>query len=105
MPVSNPADPHTQTRATSQPCQLHKKHTPEPHVNHIHHIWPIGDGGPDISDNKIVVCPTGHYSVHDLLSHFKMFMGNVPYAILRTYSLEERKIAQLGFDRLTRKAM
>lgn len=105
MTVSNPADPHTQIRATTQPCQVHKKHIPESHLNHVHHVWPRGDGGPDIPENKIVACPTGHYNIHDLLSHYKIFMGAVPYTVLRTYSVEERKYAKLGFDRMTRKAM
>lgn len=101
----NEADPHSELRTTSQPCQLHKTHIPEPHVNHRHHVYPLGDGGPDIADNIIVACPTGHYSVHDLLAHYRMLMGKVPYAITRRYSVEERKYAKLGYDRIVRKAM
>lgn len=99
------ADPHSEILTTSQPCQVHKQHIPSPHVNHRHHVWPKGDGGPDIQDNIIAVCPTGHYNVHDLLAHFKMLMGNVPYTILRNYTLEERKYAKLGYDRILRKSM
>lgn len=78
---------------------------PESHINHRHHIWPKGDGGPDIEDNIVVVCATGHYNIHDLLQHYKMLMGKVPYNILRRYSMEERKYAELGYNRLTRKYM
>jgi hypothetical protein len=105
MTNPNPSDPHSQLRTTSQRCELHGRHLPESHINHRHHVWPLGDGGPDISDNIIVICPTGHMNVHDLVSHYKMLMGEVPYTILRTYSFEERRVAKLGYDRLTRKSM
>lgn len=101
----NDADPHSQMRTTTQPCQLHTKHMPETHINHRHHVWPKGDGGPDIEDNIIVACPTGHYNVHDLLAFYKIHMGNVPYSVLRRYAMNERKFAKLGYDRLTRKSM
>lgn len=103
--MSTEADPHSQIRTTTQPCQLHQKHTPESHINHRHHVWSKGDGGPDIEDNIIVVCPTGHYNTHDLLNHYRMLMGNVPYSILRRYSTKERYYAELGYKRMMRKAM
>lgn len=103
--MQNLSDPHSQLRTTTQPCQLHTKHMPETHINHRHHVWPLGDGGPDIEDNIIVACPTGHMNIHDLLSHYKMLMGNVPYGIIRRYSHRERAYAQLGYDRLTRRQM
>lgn len=33
----------------------------------IHHIWPLGLGGPNTPDNKIQVCANGHYAIHSLL--------------------------------------
>lgn len=102
---TNETDPHTQIRTTTQPCQLHTRHMPESHINHRHHIWPLGDGGPNISDNIVVVCATGHYNIHDLLQHYKFLMGKVPYSILRRYAVKEREYAKLGYDRLTRKFM
>jgi hypothetical protein len=104
--MTNEADPHSQLlTTTTQPCQIHNQHVPNSHVNHRHHVWPLGHGGPNIEDNIIAVCPTGHYSIHDLLSHYLMLMGNVPYSILRGYTLEERKYAKLGYDRIMRKSM
>lgn len=103
--IVNPADPHSQIRTTSQPCLLHSRHLPETHVNHRHHIWPLGEGGPDIEDNIVVVCATGHGNIHDLLRHFKMLGGKVPYQILRRYSYKEREFAELGYKRLIRRAM
>lgn len=103
--VSHDADPHSQLYTTSEPCLIHTRHMPAAHINHRHHVWPKGDGGPDVPDNIVTLCPTGHYNVHDLLAHYKMLMGNVPYTILKTFSVEERKLAKLGYDRLTRRSM
>lgn len=102
----NEVDPHSQIRTTSQPCQIHTtRHIPEPHVNHRHHVYPLGDGGPDIEDNIIVICPTGHFNTHDLLAHYRMLQGKVPYAILKRYSVGERKYAELGYNRIIRGSM
>lgn len=98
-------DPHSQIRTTSQPCQLHTRHVPESHVNHRHHVWPLGEGGPNIEDNIIVACPTGHSNLHDLLQHFRIHQGEPPYAVMRRYSLEERKYAKLGWERMRRGSM
>lgn len=103
--MHNEADPHSQIRNTSQPCEVHNQHKPNSHINHVHHIWPKGEGGPDIPENKVVICPTGHWNVHDLLQHYKMLMGNVPYEIIRRYTTEERKYAELGWKRMSRKEM
>lgn len=89
-------------RTTSQPCQVHGKHIPASHVNHFHHVWPLGEGGPDVPENKVTVCPTGHYNIHDLLREYKVRRGQVPYNVLRRYSFKEREIAQLGWDRMRR---
>ncbi len=98
-------DPHSQLRTTSQPCQLHTRHMPESHINLRHHVWPLGEGGPDTADNIVVVCATGHYNIHDLLNFFKMHNGKVPYAVLRRYAIKEREYAELGYKRLTRREM
>lgn len=98
----NTADPHSQLRTTTQPCQLHTKHMPESHQNHRHHIWPLGKGGPDTEDNIVVVCATGHYNIHDLLAQYLMHGGTLPYSVIRRYSYKEREFAELGYKRMTR---
>lgn len=90
---------------TAKPCQVHNKHTPASHVNDVHHVWPLGEGGPDIAANRVVVCATGHHNIHKLISLFKVHHGNVPYTELRTFAFEERNLAQLGYERITRQAM
>lgn len=90
---------------TREPCQVHSKHIPASHINERHHIWPLGKGGPNVADNQIVVCATGHSNIHDLLTHFLTSAGRVPYSVLKQYSLEERRLAKLGWERVMRKAL
>jgi hypothetical protein len=52
------------------PCLCTKAHNPKPLVNHSHHILPREWGGPDTPDNRVSLCPTGHYVVHTLLQHW-----------------------------------
>lgn len=95
-----------QIRTTVAPCEVHlKRHLPTSHVNHRHHIWPLGEGGPDIEDNIVVTCPTGHYNIHLLYKEYKSYQGEVPYTVLRRYSTGERKYAELGYRRYIRKAI
>jgi hypothetical protein len=90
---------------TAKPCEVHKTHIPATHVNEIHHIWPLGHGGPNIAGNRIVVCATGHNNIHQLLTEFLAMRGQVPYAVQRLYSFDERKLAKLGYERIQRKAL
>ena len=51
-------------------CAVHRHWSRVP--LELHHVWPLGDGGPNIPKNKIKVCANGHYSIHaclDLLRH------------------------------------
>ena len=98
-------DVHEQIRQTRQACQVHKDHIPATHLNEIHHVWPKGDGGPDINENTVVVCATGHHNIHELIKIFKAMRGQVPYSELRRFSLKERDYAKLGYERSQRGAM
>ncbi len=94
-----------QLLTTSQPCTLHTTHTPSSHINHEHHVWPKGHGGPDVDENKVVICPTGHYNTHRLLEEYLARRGDVPYSVVRQFAKGERRLAKLGYDRITRRAM
>lgn len=90
---------------TSLPCLIHPTHQPHPHVNHLHHVWPRGDGGPNIEANRVVVCPTGHYNIHHLLERFKASHGHLHGEALHGYGPQEVDLAQLGWARIQRHAM
>lgn len=98
-------EPVEQIRQTRLACTVHTNHIPASHLNHYHHVWPLGHNGPDIAENKVVVCPTGHSNIHELLKAFIAMRGKVPYSELRRYSYKERELAKLGYDRITRRAM
>lgn len=100
--MTTQVDSHSQARTTVQPCQLHTKHIPETHINQRHHVWPLSEGGPDIEDNVVVACATGHANIHDMINQLRMHMGVLPYSVLRRYAFKERQLAQLGYARLTR---
>ncbi len=90
---------------TAKPCEIHNKHIPPSHVNEIHHIWPLGRGGPNVAGNRIVVCATGHNNIHRLLDEYLAHHGSPPWAFIRTFSHEERRLAQLGYERIQRGAL
>lgn len=90
---------------TSQPCTIHGDHRPNSHLNHRHHVWPLGDGGPDSPTNVVVVCPTGHENIHLLIRLLKKYNGILSRFMLRGFSKEEIKLAYLGYERLTKRRM
>lgn len=98
--------PSEQLRETADPCQVHKgKHIPAPHLNHEHHIWPLGDGGPDDPGNIVVVCPTGHANIHALLRLYKSYGGKPPYSETRAFAFGEREYAERGWQAIQRKRL
>lgn len=51
-------------------CKVHRHWSRVP--IELHHVWPLGDGGPNLPSNLISVCANGHYAIHaclDLLRH------------------------------------
>ncbi len=66
-------------------------------------MWPLGDGGPNIAANRVVTCANGHNSIHSLIDLYRR--GPVLGEVTRRYTAEERRLAQLGWDRIQRQAM
>jgi hypothetical protein len=92
-------------RTTRAPCQVHANHTPQSHINEVHHVWPLGDGGPNIPANKVTVCATGHNNIHDLLNKYRQAAGDPGWETLRHYTRQERVYAALGWQRILWQAM
>lgn len=86
-------------------CAVHTVHRPRVADIDVHHIWPVGMGGPDVPANRVVICPTGHRNIHELLREYVRLRGAVPWELRRGFSPEERRLAQLGWDRAQRKAL
>ena len=76
-----------------------------------HHVWPTGEGGPDIAANRVVCDPDFHRACHVYLDLLRHFAGKVPWSVRRRFSGSRRgvpgvrEIAELGYDRMTRRAM
>jgi len=72
-------------------CVLHKQHgSAEPLAEEVHHIWPRAMGGPDIKENRVSICPTGHTNVHRLIH---LLLHDLP---LPTGHRHEQTMARLG---------
>ena len=72
-------------------CAVHGYHWPKPLRTVQHHIHPLGLGGKDEKDNIVLVCDTGHYSIHAILD--ALIDGRIPPRGTR----KEREIATRGF--------
>ena len=84
-------------------CEHHALHRPSlkrldgRHTVDVHHIWPLGQGGPNTADNRTHICPSGHVRVHELLTQLLAAHGELPWAVLRHYGLAERELARRGY--------
>ena len=73
-------------------CVVHGYHYPTPLRTVVHHVWPKEYGGPDIESNKVKVCDTGHYNIHELL--WQLMHGRP----MKGGTRKERALAQKGYD-------
>lgn len=81
-------------------CTVHGEHRPRPWDVEVHHVWPLGMGGPDTPRNRVPICPTGHTNVHALLRHAARAGGvdEVPWDVRRRFHPGERALARIGYD-------
>jgi hypothetical protein len=80
-------------------CTVHGYHWPEPLRTVKHHILPESEGGKATPDNLVLVCDTGHYSIHHILD-IALATGKLPALGTR----KEREIASEGYRRIKAKA-
>ena len=77
-------------------CKCVGKHIPRAMELHKHHIWPLGEGGPDTKANLLLLCPTTHSNVHMLWRLYEDYNGRPPWDILKNYSEYCRSIVEKG---------
>jgi hypothetical protein len=66
--------------APGNQCSLHRTHgSARPLRTVLHHVWPLGMGGPNTAANKVATCDNGHYAVHELLT---WLVRNIPTSVL-----------------------
>lgn len=79
-------------------CAAHRFHSPRPQTLDVHHVFPKGLGGPDISANEVYLCQTGHANVHRLLAVYESTGETPPWVIRRSFGPGERILAARGWS-------
>ena len=82
-------------------CLCVKRHSPRPSILHSHHVWPLGEGGPNVRANLLWLCPTTHMNVHELWRLMDKHSGTVPTAELRRFAKYVREVVQRGWGQKT----
>jgi len=81
-------------------CWAHKHREFVPYEDH--HVWPKGEGGPDVKANKVRICANAHSSTHDLLSKMlKAKSARLPWVVRRRYGRKVRRLAAAGYEAIT----
>ncbi len=86
-----------ETHDADRICACVKDHRPVPTHVVRHHVFPLGEGGPNTEDNIVWLCPTAHENVHVLLRAFKTYEGAPPWEVRRRFSPYIRFLALWGW--------
>lgn len=81
------------------PCFAHK-HRDEVPLD-LHHVWPLGEGGPDVKSNLVRLCPNAHRQVHSYIRLLKKHNGKAPWLKRKFYGRWVRYVGQAGYDAIT----
>lgn len=92
------ADPAGMSHDSNAVCTCVASHAPQPEELEIHHIWPMGKGGPDTKENRIWRCPTSHCNIHDLERAWYKAGGEPSWEIRRRYSAQTRDLARRAYQ-------
>jgi HNH endonuclease len=95
--MTHPSGPLTAKPAGERKCLCVSWHRPPPTILHSHHVWPLGEGGPDTSENLLWLCPTTHNSVHQLWRAMVKHKGVVPTAELKSFARYTREVVTRGW--------
>ncbi len=78
-------------------CAVHRHREDVP--LEVHHIWPMGDGGPDKAHNRVRLCANAHGAIHDLIDKGRKVKGpgNLPWLLKRRYGRKVRQLAATGW--------
>lgn len=78
-------------------CNCVAGHRPPPAELHAHHVLPLGEGGPDVRENLVWLCPTTHASVHKLWRLMVKHHGNPSAEQRQEFTRYVRKIVDTGW--------
>jgi hypothetical protein len=85
-------------RAMGDNCWAHKHRELVP--IEVHHVWPVGNGGPNVKENKVSLCANAH-SFHSRSAGEDGEGGHrraVPWLVRRRYGRKVRRLASAGFQ-------
>lgn len=74
-------------------CAVHRHTSAVPLESH--HVWPLGDGGPNTPKNRITVCANGHYEIHAYLDLLRITTPTWRQKLM--FGFKVRKYAVLGW--------
>lgn len=80
-------------------CLCCTSHTPVVKENELeaHHVWPLGEGGPDVKENLLWLCANTHNKVHNLWRIYKKLNGIVPWGTLSGFTRYSRAVVAQGW--------
>jgi hypothetical protein len=78
-------------------CRCVRDHRPIPQELHRHHVWPLGEGGPNIATNLRWLCPSTHSNVHRLWREYHAAGGEPPWEVRRIYGGYVRQLVSEGW--------
>jgi 5-methylcytosine-specific restriction endonuclease McrA len=83
-------------------CLCVRRHVPEPQELHRHHVWPLGEGGPDIVSNLRYLCPSSHSNTHKLWRAYQAHGGEPPWGVRKAYGVYVRQLVSDGWSQAHR---
>lgn len=95
--------PVNDSRVMGFQCAVHRHRDLVPIERH--HVWPLGEGGPDTKDNIVVVCSNGHELIHHYIRELLKHKGSPPWEVSIRYGRKVRILGKLGYNRIIRQAM
>lgn len=90
-------EPLTAAPTGDRLCPCVDRHSPVPRELHRHHVWPLGEGGPDVAENLRWLCPSTHSNVHRLWREYAKLRTTPPWAVLRQYNAYTRQLVAAGW--------
>lgn len=93
--------------AMGRNCYAHRHRDDVP--IEVHHVWPLGNGGPDRAANRIPLCSNAHSAVHDYLTRLLKAHPagaitipaprppSLPWRVRMRYGRKVRRVAEAGF--------
>lgn len=103
--LAEAADRVNRQKGTPVACGVTLYHRPRPAQIDVHHIWPLGVGGPNLPANRIAACGGCHEAIHKLLREYDRVQGLPAWSVRRRFPRGVQRVAALGWDRITRHAL